>query len=185
MLIVEHFWSGVCKQTGADDFNPTKGLAPQPTGMRSLNARVREGCNRAYLSFRGLRSSYQCSCRVYRANRRCFIFEIFEDLTFTRRASLNQCESVFTSDDSSIRCASRSGRRFNSPETGRMCSPARNARDEDRAALEPLFPVLLCPGKYSGKHFNPVPQILQPKVLVRAVLIVIVIGNRQSDDRGL
>jgi hypothetical protein len=40
MLIVEQFWTGGYKQTGADDFNPTKRLARSPLAcvlsMRAL-----------------------------------------------------------------------------------------------------------------------------------------------------
>jgi hypothetical protein len=73
MLIVEHFWSGVCKQTGADDFNPTKGLAPQPTGMRSLNARVREGCNKGSSS--GVCAHHTSVAGLFCEDIHVFIFE--------------------------------------------------------------------------------------------------------------
>src|SRR5689334_15398759 len=48
-----------------------------------------------------------------------------------------------------------------------------------------LLPVLLRSRQNSGKYLNAVPQVLQAQVFVCAVLVIVMVYNRQPDHRGL
>lgn len=67
--------------------------------------------------------------------------------------------------------------------------PANSARDNSdrgnryRATCQALQKRILKPGQYRGVNLNGIPQVLQAQVLVGAVLVVVVVGYRQNQDR--